>query len=157
MSLGMLLRRYLALIAFAFWQGGFTFYAAVVVPIGQAVFGPMEQPAVTREVTVWLNISGVVALMLIALEIVYTADASYRRRLSRWLMWLGMALTLAALLLLHPYLDRMLDTETSHILNRPKFRHVHRVYLWTSTVQWVFGLLYLGLTLWAWHAEERRD
>ncbi len=32
-----LLRRSLVVIALMFWQGGFTFYAAVVVPIGQDV------------------------------------------------------------------------------------------------------------------------
>ena len=32
-----ILRRFLVLIALFFWQGGFTFYAAVVVPVGQQV------------------------------------------------------------------------------------------------------------------------
>ena len=32
-----ILRRYLVVIALMFWQGGFTFYAAVVVPVGTAV------------------------------------------------------------------------------------------------------------------------
>ena len=34
-----LLRRFLVLAALFFWQGGFTFYASVVVPVGQQVFG----------------------------------------------------------------------------------------------------------------------
>jgi hypothetical protein len=45
----------LTLIALFFWQGGFTFYASVVVPIGQEVFGPLRQGFLTRQVTVYLN------------------------------------------------------------------------------------------------------
>ena len=54
-----LLRRLLVLAAFAFWQGGFTFYAAVVVPVGTEVLGSsMEQGSITRRVTVYLNMAG---------------------------------------------------------------------------------------------------
>ena len=34
------LRRYLCVCALMFWQGGFTFYAAVVIPIAGAVLAP---------------------------------------------------------------------------------------------------------------------
>src|SRR5205823_7477731 len=84
--------RFLALVAFAFWQGGFTFYAAVVVPIGRQVFGSdLDQAMVTRQATVWLNVAGAVTLLFLAADIAVTADPSGRRRLGRWLAWSGLA------------------------------------------------------------------
>ena len=44
------------------WQGGFLFYAAVVVPTGTEVLGSFEQGRVTRHVTDWLNGIGAVTL-----------------------------------------------------------------------------------------------
>jgi hypothetical protein len=35
------------------------------------------------------------------------------------------------------------------------FRQTHRVYLWTSTVQWALGVAYTILMLVAWRAEDR--
>ncbi len=64
-----LLRRFLVLLALFFWQGGFTFYAAVVVPIGQHVFGHLRQGFVTRQVTVYLNLAGAVALLILVWDL----------------------------------------------------------------------------------------
>lgn len=53
-------RTFLLFQAWLAWQGGFFFYAAVVVPIGSDVLGsPITQGFVTQEVTRWLNILGV--------------------------------------------------------------------------------------------------
>ena len=58
-----LVRRFLVLAALMFWQGGFTFYAAVVVPIGTAQLGgATEQGFITRHVAWYLNLVGAVAL-----------------------------------------------------------------------------------------------
>ena len=52
-----ILRRFLVLIALFFWQGGFTFYAAVVVPVGQQVLhSHLRQGFVTQQVTNYLNL-----------------------------------------------------------------------------------------------------
>ena len=46
------LRRFIVLVALCFWQGGFTFYAGVVVPVGTDVLGSsLKQGFVTRRVT----------------------------------------------------------------------------------------------------------
>jgi hypothetical protein len=138
--------RFVIVAAFAFWQGGFTFYAAVVVPIGTRVLGsPMLQGEITREVTVYLNLAGGIALVLLAADNIVAHDpATWRWRL-RWLAWLGMAISLGVLVWLHP---RMLELLDAHLLDQ--FRGHHRWYLWISTLQWGFGIMYLVLTLWGW-------
>jgi hypothetical protein len=100
-------------------------------------------------------VAGAVTLLFLAADIAATADPSARRRLGRWLAWSGLAATLAFLFWLHPQLDRLLNVEESRILDRKTFRTGHKVYLWTSTVQWVFGLVYLGLTPGAWRDADR--
>jgi hypothetical protein len=149
-----LLRRCLVLAALLFWQGGFTFYAAVVVPVGQEVLGShVRQGLITRRVTGYLNLAGAVALVPLA----WGAAACRAGRLRRllWLCWLGMALLLAWLAWLHPRLDALIDVEARSILDRQDFRPLHRLYLWVSTFQWAIGLAYGLLILLAWRAEDR--
>jgi hypothetical protein len=152
-----LLRRFLVLSALFFWQGGFTFYAGVVVPVGQQVFGHLRQGFVTRQVTVYLNLSGAIALGLLIWELVATRDPSGWRRLGRWLLWGGMLLALGWLYFLHGQLDELLVPQGRIISDEEAFRPKHRLYLWISTVQWGFSLIYLVLTLWTWRVEDRDD
>src|SRR5260370_16274673 len=64
-----LVRRVLVLAALMFWQGGFTFYAAVVVPVGQDVLGShLAQGFITRQVTNYLNLAGGLALGILGWE-----------------------------------------------------------------------------------------
>jgi hypothetical protein len=152
-----LLRRFLVVVALMFWQGGFTFYAAVVVPVGQEVLGShQDQGFITRHVTRYLNLAGAAALVLLAWDGAATHDTSERRRWLRWLAWAGMLVTLGMLAWLHPRLDELLDPESWRILDRGTFRVGHRWYLWISTVQWGFGILYAVVTLGAWRAADAR-
>lgn len=65
--------RFVVLIAFAFWQGGFAFYTAVVVPIGTDVLGsPFAQGMITRHVAFWINVTGAVTLAILAVDCVVT-------------------------------------------------------------------------------------
>src|SRR5262245_43561069 len=105
------LRRFAVLVALMFWLGGFTFYAAVVVPIGQEELGHEQQGFLTRQVTNYLNISGLVALLPLAWDVAATKDTSPRRRWGRWLAWAAMVFLLAVLFWLHPHLDAFLDLE----------------------------------------------
>jgi hypothetical protein len=151
----LVLRRYLALAALFFWQGGFTFYAAVVVPVGQEVLGShLEQGLITRRVTLYLNLA--VALLPLVWDIVGTRDPAAWRRWLRLLLWLALAAALVALYRLHPLLDQYLDPEYRDLSDRRAFRPYHRLYLWVSTVQWGCAIVYLLLTLLAWRAEDRR-
>jgi hypothetical protein len=150
-----LFRRFLVMTALLFWQGGFLFYAAVVVPVAQEVLGShLRQGFVTRRVTNRLNLSGAIALAIVALELA-TSDRKRRRRLARAILWLGMAAALALLVWLHIHLDSMLDPDQRLILDREQFYTSHRAYLWISTVQWAFGVVFLWLTLAAWRAADQ--
>jgi hypothetical protein len=151
-----LLRRLLVLIALMFWQGGFTFYAAVVVPVGQEVLGThFKQGRITRRVTVYLNLAGAVALLPLAWDAATSADRWRLWRRLRWLALIGMAAGLALLFWLHPRIDELIDLEAGYISGRKEFRAGHRWYLWISTVQWGLGLVYALLTLHAWRDGDR--
>jgi hypothetical protein len=143
------LRRFLALQALLAWQGGFFFYAAVVVPIGTDVLGsPATQGAITRQVTSWLNRIGIVALAVLAWDV--SATPPYRRR--RWATWGLMAVCLAALFYLHAVLDANFDPVRRSSPDPATFHVVHEVYLSVSTALWVLGLLFAWWTVRAWQA-----
>ena len=152
-----LLRRLLVLAAFAFWQGGFTFYAAVVVPVGQEVLGThFKQGRITRRVTVYLNLAGAAALLRLVWDAAASADrAALLLRRLRWLALGGMAAGLALLFWLHPQLDELIDLQAGYIPERRAFRTGHSWYLWISTVQWGLEIVYALLMLHAWRAEDR--
>lgn len=143
------LRRFLVLAALMFWQGGFVFYAAVVVPVGIWTLGS-DQSLVTRRVTVFLNLAGAVALVPFAWDV--WATTAHRRW--RWVVWLGMAVTLAILVWLHGRLVEIVDPETAG--DYQAFYPTHRWYLWISTLQWACGVLYVLLSLRAWQDADIR-
>jgi len=150
-----LARRALVLAALLFWQGGFTFYGAVVVHVGQDVLGShTRQGFVTRRVTNYLNLAGALALPVLAWDAAATRDGSGRRRL-RWAAWAGMALTLAVQAWVHTRLDALLDPAAFAILDPPLFHAWHTWYLHVSTAQWVCALAYALLMLAAWRGEDR--
>lgn len=162
-SMLVVVRRFLVLVALFFWQGGFTFYAAVVVPIGQELLTHRRQGLITQQVTSYLNLAGAIALVPLAWEMVADADPSKRRRQLRLLLWLFMLAALIFLVWLHPRMDELLVAEPGQtdplkrqIDDRALFRYRHRLYLWVSTVQWGAAGIYLLLTLLAWRAEDRQ-
>lgn len=143
-------RRFLFLAAFAFWVGGFTFYAGVVVPIGTGVLGgPAEQGRITRLVARDLNLSAGVALGVFLLE------WCVGRGRARAGLWLFMLACLGVLTWMHPRLDALFDYGEG-VLDRREFRAWHRTYLWFGTVQWAAAVLFGALTLAAWRAADRR-
>jgi hypothetical protein len=146
-------RRTLVLVALMFWQGGFTFYAAVVVPVGQEVLGShRRQGFITQRVTNYLNLAGGIALVPLAWDV--AVERRSRRKQARWLTLFGMIVAQGLLIWLHARLDELLDPETQAILYRQAFGRLHRAYLWISTVQWGGAVLFALLTLWAWRSDD---
>jgi hypothetical protein len=153
-----MLCRCLTVFALMFWQGGFVFYAAVVVPVAMSILEPPAlQSFVTLAVTRYLNLAGASTLAILALEVWLTPDVSTRRRISRWLCWLLMTAALVALFLVHPQLVRFMDQESKVILDRQALWPLHRLYLLVSAAQWLCAVIFVVLTLRAWKEEDRRQ
>jgi hypothetical protein len=150
-------RRWLLLAALMFWQGGFTFYGAVVVPVGSEFLGSHQaQGWITRSVTNYLNLAGMVALGIWALDIATASEPAVWRYRIRWTLWTVLLLALGLQGWLHLRLDDLLDLDLFRIVDRPHFRILHKWYLLVSTVQWGGSLLLVAVTLLTWRAEDRR-
>ena len=152
-------RRFVVLAALMFWLGGFTFYASVVVPTGTQVLGnsPRRQGFITRKVTRQLNGYAAVALAILAVEVAASGDPSWPRWWSRLGLWLFMAGCQAALFRLHGQLDSLLVERGGIVLDVNAFRPLHRAYLWTHTLQWGAGLVFIVLVLLGWRAGDRSE
>jgi hypothetical protein len=151
------LRRLLLLLAIMFWQGGFTFYGAVVVPIGSDILGShLMQGWITRSVTNYLNLAGVVALFLWGLDIALVSTTGLNGSKVRFGLWGILALTLALQAWLHMRLDALLNPEELSIIDPTRFHYLHRWYLHVSTIQWASSIVLAGLTLWAWRDVDGR-
>ena len=136
-------RRFLTFVVFAFWMGGFTFYASVVIPTAHGVLGSHREVGfITQQVTHWLNLVSLLALALLTWNLI--AERAATPRLKRLLgITLGvMFATQVALFAEHPMLVRMLDVETQNMASRDRFYAMHRVYLLTAAVQWLAAMLH---------------
>jgi hypothetical protein len=129
--------RYINTLAIAFWLGGLTFYGFIVVPVGADILGSIGQGFITQRVTNQLNLvaSGVLAVLL--------ANVILQR--SRFLIgsWLVLAVTQIALLVMHPWLDAMLDVTTQEISDGELFYKRHGIYLDVTAIQWAALLVHL--------------
>jgi hypothetical protein len=153
-------RRALVTLLFALWWGGFTFYAAVVVPVGTKVLGgATAQGFITQPVTDRLNVVGAVVAVILGWSLrdawPRAGTGARRAMLGSWCV-----LTLAQLVLfvLHPRLDAMLDARTGEIvLGRTTFYSVHRAYLLVSAAQWLAAIVhaFAVATAWAQAAESQ--
>jgi hypothetical protein len=149
-------RRFVLLQALLLWQGGFLFYAAVVVPAGEEVLGSAAaQGPITARVTDTLNTIGLVALVVLAIDLRLTLDSNVHRTAIRWWCWSVAILCQVALFYFHVLLDAFMDPTRTRVIIGPPFRPVHRMYLWAVSVQWFVCLLLLWFNLRAWRAEER--
>ena len=155
------LRRYLSLLALLFWQGGFTFYGAVVVPITRQVLKDHMRLALAAEitgpVTNGLNWAGVLTLAVLLWDLAVAADASRRRYRLRCGAWAFLFVSLGALFVLHYVLDKFGPLEGIPEPDQFAFWKVHQSYLVICALQWGAGLTYLGLSLSAWRSEDQHE
>ena len=147
-----IVRRFFVIQALMLWQGGFLFYAVVVVPTGTEVLGSFAQGRVTRHVTESMNLIGVVTLAILAWD---QLQGPRTCRKSRWFLWTFFALSLAVLFWLHHQVERHVDfAADGRIVDYPAFYFWHRVYLYVITAQWTIGLVYVAIMLRAWNAAK---
>src|SRR5580704_11984724 len=113
-----LFRRLVVLAALLFWQGGGAFFGGVVIPIGRRVLAEQLhlQAMITRDATRFLNVVGVVALALMALDLL-PADPSRARRRVRFGAWFVMAIAQAALFELHGRLSADYGGDMLHVID----------------------------------------
>jgi len=149
-----LFRRVFLLWLFMFWQGGFLFYGAVVVTVGSDELGSdFAQGMITRRVTDWLNLTGVVVLMAWTWDLFAERDVCLK---NRWTLWTLLMLTIAALAWLHLRMEALIDAEHRVLLDEGAFRHLHRWYLRISTGQWIGSVAFTAMTLANWRAIDQK-
>lgn len=135
------LRRFLVFQAYLAWQGGFLFYAAVVVPAGTELLGAGTQGEVTREVTAWLNRIGFAWAAVVLWDLRADPPPASRRRGRLALgLWAAALVALIWLVVLRDSLGELLDSDGGRSANRAGFRRSHVAYLWLSTLHWLIGL-----------------
>ena len=155
-SWGVMALRLSVIGALMFWLGGFTFYAAVVIPTAHDVLGSHREVGfITQAVTYWINLSGAATAALLLIHLLRTSDR--QRWLSRglWATWVLLTAAQLALFCLHPSLDGFLDAKDHDVLDRAGFYHLHRIYLIIATVQWCAAITHVCLMVAAWRQKDR--
>jgi hypothetical protein len=132
------LRRFVLLVTAALWQGGFVFYAGVVVPVGTELHGHFGQGLVTQRVTNALNLFGLLCHVAYFWELLATKSRRWK-----WGLWAVSLAMLNALALMHLKMDSLIDAEGRRVADG--FRGWHIAYLWLSTGQWLIA----GVLGWA--------
>ncbi len=144
--------------SFAIWFGGFGFYASIVVPIGTGVLGSARrQGLITQQVTDWLNLVCLIAVVLMATDLAFGWRGANRRSLGLLACVLSIGGMLLWLAILHGMLDSMIDEAQGRIADRARFYLLHRYYLWISSVQWFVGWIWLALALDTWRRSDPPD
>ena len=129
----------ISLYALALWWGGFTFYAARVVPIGnQVLHSKIRQGAITQTVSGELNPLALASLALMGWYFYQENRGSYYYR---WGNWVVMLATTVALIVLRLKLNAMFDPAARDIANERSFYRWHEIYLCIATVRWFAATL----------------
>lgn len=151
-----LVGRILVVLSGAIWLGGLTFYASVVIPMAHRVLGSHTTVGfITQQVTGWINVVAVIALLVFLANLFATRTAQRRRmRITVWTAWAVMAAIQAGLFVLHPTLDRLLDAEALEILDPERFYPLHQLYLIGTSVQLLAGLVFLACVLAVWRRQD---
>ena len=153
-------RRFIVIAAIAWWLGGFTFYSGVAIPMGVQVLGTHRAVGfITEHVTNWLNVGGVIALGILFwnLSLVGPGRGKILRR-TLLITWLAMAAIEIELIAIHPVMDRLIGfvvplpgaSPVRTIFNEDRFTLLHHVYLISTTVQWLFGVVHVWCVSLAW-------
>jgi hypothetical protein len=114
---------------------GMTLYSGVVVPIGTRILGSSTQGEVTAQVTWYLNVLGLIAILANG-----SLGWNLANRAARVALLLLLAAQLAMVLWRSEMLLSMQDGPASWLVDW-SFYTKHRIYLWLATVQWLTALV----------------
>lgn len=134
--------KFITIIVFALWWGGFTFYAAWVIPTAHNVLGDkVVTGMITQQVSHILN--GLNALFILS-----TLPPIFKKKILILIKYEVIILSigticLIGLLILHPFLDSFIKTDMQSLTDKTIFYNYHRAYLIISTANWICGLVWL--------------
>jgi hypothetical protein len=152
----LVLRRMIVLVSLMFWQGGFMFYGGVVVPVGARILGSeTKQGFITQSVTNYLNLAGAVCLIL-WLEHLWHDRRNGVSKLE-WGLWSFIAVQLIALTGIHLKMDHLLNVDSLSIIDPVWFGRLHRLYIVTSSIQWLTSLILLFVVVLRWNQHDTRN
>jgi len=141
--------RFLWLVGFSMWIGGFVFYASYVVPILRRETG--ESAFITRHVAPIFNNIGVVVLAYWFIEFSWRWRQTAWRRTALALL-VANVFVLAALFWAYGWV-----AAGSQELDDPDFHFRHRTYLWLHTVQFALAVGSLAVSLRRWQLSDRGE
>ena len=142
--------RFLVLQSLMFWQGGFVFYASVVVPIATEELGSsFEQGRISRHVAPWIGIAAFACLALLAVD-----QRVHGTSKSRIAVWVLLAACQVGLSWAQPMMDGMIDWEEGRHLRRSEFRGWHEGYLSVLGLQWLLALVGAAQMLRGWRTRD---
>ena len=145
------LGRFLIMAIVMVWLGGFTFYAAVVIPTAQHVLGThLEVGFITQQVTHWLNLGAGLTILALAANLWLLKRNGVLGMRPLGITWSVLVVSLIILLVLHPRLDRFLDETEHEVSHRADFYGWHRAYLIVATIQWCAAVVHLWFVLLSW-------
>lgn len=149
----------LAVLAWALWMGGFTFFTSVSLRVAHRVLHKAQEFGfVTQLVTDRLNAIGVIASLLLLAHLAAHWQILVRwRRLLLGVTWLLLAVTLVCLFNLHHAIVAVVDFEQRVVVDADTFERVHRRYKQVASVQWLAAVLHLTVMLTAGRSESLAD
>jgi hypothetical protein len=150
------LRRYAFLIMFAWWMGGLTFYALVVIPTAEQVLGNHHDVGfITQKVTYWLNLSGLlpIAVLFWNLKVEWATASKWPRRLLLF-TWAVIVFCQFGLFTAHGWLGQVLDRQHHRIIDYDTFQIRHNIYEAIVTVQWLAALVHTWFAVRTWKQSD---
>lgn len=148
MSIVRSILRFISVCGVAFWLGGFTFHALVVIPSGHDVLGSRNIGFLTQRVTETLNVAGVVTIALLLLNSVLEwRSRPMLQRITLALTWSLLAVTLLLQFRLHSKISYTLENTSRSIRDHVEFQRLHTAYERVAMVQWFSGLTHLWFVI----------
>jgi hypothetical protein len=128
--------KYLKIIVLSIWWGGFTFYAAIVIPVGMKVLGShTEMGFITQQVTIYINFFSLISFIFYGYCL--KNEAFTEKKLVEEIIVISLIGFQLLLFLLHHYQTDLLNFENHKIINRDNFYLLHRIYLIVETLIWL--------------------